>query len=311
MSALRPYRIHEAELQAAVAAALKSGGTDAIVPVTFHAPLVGGVLVSDARLRIRVEVTLAERAGGFMRRESESDIALREVRQAAVLAAEGAAAVIARDAAIQARLYALCVEADERMSAETDAPRERGFFRLRASLRALRDTLHDNGRAGRRIVLKDIPDLLSMDAWTAVVPAGLDLERMRREVMMAGAAGDAGLVDRIAGMAQALAADISGAPTAWRDLTPEDIAAITSDHRVAHLLTTAGSLRDQAATLAGIDPARAGRLMAEVAAIEAQALEAATGRNALAAGDDLEGAVRALRSQAGRSIGYQAIAEKE
>lgn len=302
MTALRPYCINETELESGVVGALKAGANNMIIPATFHAVLVDGLLVSDARMRIRVEVTLAERASGLMRRESELAIALREARAAAQGAAMAAAVVIGKAAETQTRLYALVVEAQSRMNADAEGRRDRGFFRLRSALARIGDALRDHGRAGRRVDIGPVRDLLSIEAWAPVVPA-LDLDIFRREILSPGAAADAGLIDRVCAMAEALATESATTPVAWRDLAPADIAAVTADHRVRHLLTTASGLRDQAASLAGVDPARAGRLMSEVSEIEAQALDAATGRNVRATGDDLESGIRALRAQAGRAIG--------
>lgn len=271
---MNPHRLDDNALASAVTAAFRAGKDNADVPFTLYACLVGGIKAADATMNVRLDVTMAERAAGAVRGEGATEVAVRETRQTAAKALAEISQKVQDAADAQAEFHALCAEADALMTAREDDAEDRQFWRLRASLRAIRDTLEDSFRAGVRLPKPAITDLNAAEVWAPLAPAydakalrpaltGRDVE-VRPETLYA-----------VLSVQESLTVAANGAPVVWRDLTPTDIAGMTRDHTIRHLLTKAASLRDDAVAVAGTDPERAGKILAEVTAVEHEAMEAA------------------------------------
>lgn len=268
---MHTHNLNDALLTQAVNAAFTQKADRVKVPVTFYAALVGGILAADAELEIRLDVTMGERAAGMMRGESALDIAVRETRQTAAKAVTEIARRVQQAADAQTELHALSAEVDALLNGAEEGTEDRQFYRLRASVRAIRDALTDHSRAGARVPDLNITDLIAVGAW-APISANADADGLRNT--LTGKTPVSGLPAVLA-IADTLSREAATAPVVWRDLTPADIAGMTTDHTIRHLLTKAAELRDEAVAVAGTDPTRAGTILTEVSRIEREAMEAA------------------------------------
>lgn len=296
MSEFRTYNIDDAKLVSAVAQAMSKGEKSVIVPVSFFALTTGGLLASDGHLRVRLDVTMRERAGGALRGEDAQAVAVRETRETAHAAARAAASEITEAARAQVQAYARLSAAALAMGAVEDR-KPRQFYRLRSAVMALRDGLADAHHVGLPAQFPQLTDLLSGEAWRPVFPGGAESGKFLDGVSRPEAHLDATLVERACAAATGFASDVAGAPVVWRDLATADIAAITDDHKVRHLLITAAELREQAAEFSVVDPQRAASIMNRVTDIESEAVRKAVDRLAVS-GDEVESGAKALETQA-------------
>lgn len=268
------------------------------LPVRFHSRLPSGLKVADGSFLIRIEVTMGERAAGALRGEDRFAIARRETVETA-LAAGGALAEMVE--AATARLVRL------RAAAELIIAGVRGdeggwkAWRARSLALAIRDLVDDHPGAGAPAVMPSgLKDLLSIDAWLPAAPAEIpDPDRLAATVIGRIAAHDADwAVAELSRLHEQLRLARGAAPDIWRDPITADIAGMTNDTGLRHLLVEATRLRDRAAEFAVTDPSAAKAIIAEATAIEDRTLAEISARDERGYGNDLADTAAALRLQA-------------
>lgn len=298
---MNPHRLDDDALSAAVSSAFMAGKDNADIPFTLYACLVGGIKAADASLNVRLNVTMAERAAGAMRGESAVEVAVRETRHTAAKALAEISEKVQQAADAQAEFHALCSEADILMTTREDEADDREFWRLRASLRAIRDTLEDSFRAGSRLPKPAVPDLNAAEAWAPLAPS-YDAKALRPALTAKMAGVRPETLYAVLSVQESLTVAARGAPVVWRDLTPTDIAGMTRDHTIRHLLTKAAALRDEAVAVSGTDPERAGRILAEVTSVEHEAMDAAMHEMAASSLDRVESLTAVLKDRSNNEI---------
>lgn len=272
--AMHSYRVDDQVLINNVAEAFSAKRAEVTIPLTFYTIMVDGILASDAELNVRIDVTMAERASGAFKGEGALDIAIRETRETVADAATQIADKVMRATEFQNELYAFMNMADGFMTSKSEEEQGKEFWRIRSLVREIRDVVSDNPRTGVRINGVKSKDLLSYEAW-APFNADEKPDELRVILMNEKSFSDRAVKSRLSALADQLAVNASGTPVAWRDLTANDIAGMTDDHTTRHLLLKAAELRDEAVAVAGGDPEKARKILADVHEIENSAMESA------------------------------------
>lgn len=268
---MHTHYINDSFLVRCVQGALSHNEQDVTIPVTFYAALVGGIMASDALITIRLDVTMSERAGGMLRGKSVLDLMIEETRDTTNKAVSMIVPLIQRAADSQTELFAVCNEADQMLTQTEGAANDRNFWRLRSSVRSVKDTISDHSRSGVRLSGIILKDLVGYDAW-APLGSEVNIPELRRLLM---GKNPAEALHQVISLSDTITREAQSAPITWRDLTSNDIVGMTDDHTIRHLLTKAAELRDEAMAVAGTDPERAGKILSEVSRVEREAMEAA------------------------------------
>lgn len=290
------------QLTALVDEALRGGRDSLRLPVRFHSRLPSGLKVSDGAFAIRIEVTMGERAAGAIRGEDRFAIAKRETVETA-LAAGSVIAEKVEEATT--RLVRLRAAAEKIIAGIGDEAGGWQVWRARSLALAIRDLIDDHPGAGVPAAMPaGLKDLLSTEAWLPAVPAdGTDPDALAAMVIQRIRADDAAwAVAELSRHHEQLRIARAAAPDTWRDPITADIAGMTNDTGLRHLLVEATRLRDRAAEFAVTDPETAQSIIAEATAIEDRALAEIATRDERGTGNDLADTAAALKIQADMKI---------
>ncbi|MFG6080335.1 hypothetical protein ACEUZ9_000885 [Paracoccus litorisediminis] len=295
---IRTWLGDPAEIRAAGISALDEGREECTITTRFVSRLPEGLKVVEVRMGIRIEVTLAERAGGAWKGEDRAAIAGRETLEA-VLATSGAITRAIEAAATRVSL--LRSEIEKLLASPNFTGQGAAVWRARALAFEIRDLIDDHDGSGSAMPpLSERPkDLLSLEAWLPVAPhESLVIKGLaeRLEPMLTDRPDRA--VAELRTIRDGFRALCEGSREVMVDPVSADIAAMTSDVTIRHLLQEAADLRDRAAEFARSQPDDAALIMAEACAVEKRALAAmASGDEATQLNDLLDSAA-ALKTQA-------------